>query len=142
MSVVFYTEDDLVPSSIEVVKDNESYFNRVTINKLDTRVNGILRNTDACTYVDSMKFKDRFGYDLRWYSLSTGGKTVLNAFYNPDKAFDCVECGKSALIDATHLESGIFVNGVPYSNTDTDPIDVIVDGEHYTTVQEVKDAYC
>lgn len=53
-----------------------------------------------------------------------------------------MECGESALIDAIHLPHGQFSNGVPYSDLDDDPIDVMVDGEHYTSVQEVKNAYC
>ncbi|WP_432627152.1 hypothetical protein [Brotaphodocola sp.] len=124
------------------VLDNDRYFVQHTISKLDHDVDRLLSHTDKCTYVDARRFKDRFGYDLPWEFLSTGGKTVLNAYYNPDVIFDCLECGKSALIDATHLPHGQFSNGVPYSDSDDDPIDVMVDDEHYTSVREVKDAYC
>lgn len=140
--VKFYTDMCDVPEDLEVVKDNEEYFSRVTIKKVDESASNLLPHTDRCKYVDSRRFKDRFGYDLPWRSLSTGGKTVLNAYYSPDKVFSCIECGQNALIDATHLDRGMFVDGMPYSDSDADPIDVIVDGEKYKSVQEVKDAYC
>ena len=140
--VKFYTEMCDVPDGLEVVRDNEEYFARVTIKKLDVSVGALLKHTDKCSYVDSRRFKDRFGYDLPWRSLSTGGKTVLNAYYSPDKVFSCIECGQNALIDATHLSEGMFVDGVPFSYSDTDNVSGDVNGETYSSVKEVKDAYC
>ena len=97
---------DFVPKEIEIIHDNRDYFRSYTIDKLDSRVNGSLGHTDGAVYVDNTRFRDKYGYYVPWYGLSTGGMTVLNVLYNLDKCFDLVECGINALYDLVKGKDG------------------------------------
>ena len=88
------------------IRDNEDFFMRVTINKLDEKVNGLTRYTDGATYVNEQLFRDRYGAYVPWSGMSTGGKTVLNVFYNPELCFNTAECGENAAADLKNLKQG------------------------------------
>ena len=96
---------------LQVVLDNEDFF---------------MKHTDGATYIDQRYFRDRYGAYVPWFDLSTGGKTVLNIFYNPQICFSQRECGENACADIKNLTH--------------DQCDVIVDDNpdwHYTSVKEV-----
>lgn len=111
--VTFYDLKAQVPESIECVDDNKDFFLRYTLQIIDGSSSRLLTHVDNCKYVSKTMYKSRAGFDLPWYSLSTGGMTILNAYYYPDKAFSCVECGLNALRDATLLPHGVFYDGAP-----------------------------
>ena len=133
--VKFYSNEVLVPEGVEIIRDNVDYFNRVTINLLDDKVDSLLKNTDACTYIDTYRFKDKYGYDLPWRFLSTGGMTVLNGYYSPDKVFSGIECGANAMTDMGLLDRGQFCDAFPWGDENT-TYDVDVDGQVYKTFKE------
>ena len=137
--VTFYNGIEDVPDGSFAVEDNEKFFSAVTIHKLDADVNRLLKHTDQCTYHDEYGFNDRFGWTLPWQCLSTGGKTVLNAYYNPDKVFNGIECGNNAAADAAQLPHGSFYNLFPWAYDDNTPMDVVVDGIRCHTFKEAVD---
>lgn len=91
---------------LQVVYDNEDFFVKHTIKMIDECVNGLTRYTDGAVYEDKTCFRDRFGHSVPWFDMSTGGKTVLNVFYNPDICFSQCECGENAW---PHISPGIFI---------------------------------
>ena len=125
---------------LQVVLDNEDFFMKNTINQLDERVNGLTKHTDGATYIDQRYFRDRFGAYVPWFDLSTGGKTVLNIFYNPQICFSQRECGENACADIKNLTHGCVTPGYIVDYDGDDQCDVIVDDNpdwHYTSVKEV-----
>lgn len=112
MSLEYYSDKFELPAGSEVIYDNRSFFAQHTLEKLDARVNGLLKHSDNAVYKDDMRFTDKFGYDVPWMGLSTGGMTVLNIFYNPDVIFAPVECGINALQDITMLSQGSAVSHI------------------------------
>ncbi|WP_367568247.1 hypothetical protein [Lacrimispora sp.] len=111
MSLNFYVEEEDIPQTSEIIWDNREFFNITTVKKLDAQVDNLLNYTDRAKYIDEHRFRDKFGYDVPWRGLSTGGMTVLNIFYNPDKVFSLAECGRNALIDVRLLTQGNVFNG-------------------------------
>ncbi|MBR6223022.1 MAG: DUF4869 domain-containing protein [Lachnospiraceae bacterium] len=87
-----------IPKGIELVKLNDIYFNKYTVELLDERAVFYISKIDASEYVSKYMIKSRFGGEvLNIDKLSTGCKTLLNIFYNPDIIFDIRECGENAL---------------------------------------------
>jgi hypothetical protein len=106
MSLHLYVNLEDVPQEKEIIEDNRKFFTEVTIDKLDKRVDNLLKHTDEASFIDNRMFKDKFGYNVAWRGLSSGGMTALNVFYNEDKVFSLCECGRNALIDVRLLTRG------------------------------------
>ncbi|MDO4302213.1 MAG: hypothetical protein Q4D26_12625 [Clostridia bacterium] len=141
MSLRLFSDICYVPKDMKVVFDNEDYFMRYTVPKLDERINGILKHTDGAEYIDKMSFKDKFGYRVPWVGLSTGGKTILNIYCNPDVCFDTLECSLNALADLKNLRQGCAMPDVLRDFDGDDSIDVIIDDNEdyrYTSLEEMR----
>lgn len=136
--VYFYDCKEDVPEDVECVDDNVEYFNKVTLHKLTSDVNKLLRHTDKCTYQDTQYYKDQFEHSLPWYTLSTGGMTVLNVYYNPGVAFNGIDCGLNALSDAALLPEGIVYGAAPWGDENT-KFNVCYAGKKYTSFKEYVD---
>lgn len=135
-----YRFKDEIPETLKYVKDNYDYFMNVTINKLDSRADGLTKMSDGATYLDRERFTDKFGVAVPWSGLSMGGMTVLNVFYNHDCCFDMLECGYNTCTDIKNLKVGnVFPGGL--TNTDNiDEIDVIYEDDedyHYTSFRGI-----
>lgn len=122
-----YSDKDCIPDDIMYVRDNVKFFAETTVDKLDERVDALLRLTDGAKYFNKYYFIDKFGCSVPWIGLSTGGKTILNIFYNEDCCFDTLECGKNALTDLKNLSVGRACPDYICNLDDKDEIDVIVD---------------
>ena len=87
-----------IPESLELIKINDQYFNKYTVELLDGRAADIIEKIDSSRIIDKFFIESRFdGTKLNIDKLSTGCKTALNILYNPDKIFDISECGENAL---------------------------------------------
>lgn len=136
-----YNDKQDIPEGIEYVRDNVQFFMDVTYNKLDERVNGLLKNTDGAVYLNPEQFTDKWGNTVSWLDLSTGGKTVLNIFYNENYCFDTLECGRNALTDLKNLRQGRAFPDYICNLDGIDECDVIVDDwddYHYTSYERWK----
>lgn len=118
-----------IPENVPYVRDNVEFFQEVTYDKLDERVNGLLTNTDGDTYLDSERFTDKWEVGVSWLDLSTGDKTILNIFYNPDHCFDTLECGKNALTDLKNLTTGGATPNLIWNLDGVDKCDVVVNDD-------------
>ena len=145
MALKYYMDEFDLPDDCTIVRDNRKYFIDVTMDKLDNRVDGLLTHTDKAKYIDGLFFKDRFGHDLPWRCLSSGGMTVLNIYYNPDVIFETPECEFNAINDILLLNQGsVYDMGIP-SMFDESDIDVyVINGDNsklYTKYSELKEDY-
>ena len=126
---------------LQVVYDNEDFFVKHTIKMIDERVNGLTRYTDGAVYEDAACFRDRFGHSVPWFDMSTGGKTVLNVFYNPHICFSQCECGENACADLKNLTEGCIIPGYIVDYDGDDQCDVIVDDNPEWMYKRVSEVY-
>lgn len=137
-----YVGEDKIPAGSVIVKDNEVGFLDTALGDNEV-VRSILKNVEHAVYCDNMSFIDRFGYKLYSDFLSTGTKTLLNAYYQTDKVFYGGEMGTSALQEMLKLEQGNI-----YFDSDFEdfiqPEDelkcVLVNGIKCSNVLEMEDA--
>lgn len=145
MSLQCYMNEFSIPEDCEIVTDNRKFFVDVTIDKLDNRVDNLLRNTDKAKYKDDIMFTDRFGYNVPWRCLSTGGMTILNIFYNPDKIFRTDECGLNAVEDILLLNQGSVYDMGFLSSLSENDVDIYVhngdNSRHYSHYDEIEEDY-
>lgn len=142
MSLMVYRCKSDVPENEKVITDNETYFLDNTVPLLDERVNDIIRDIDGGTYFDKGRWIDRFGTALYWNSLSTGGKTALNIFYNPDIIFSTIECGENAHAAITMLGRGKAYQLYVHRNDGSDACDIVdTYGNHFTSIAKFEEAY-
>lgn len=140
MSLRLMFHPERAAGALNIVTDNDSYFMTVTINKLDEKVDGLLKHAEDASYVDEMTFEDQSGNRLPWYKLSIGSKTVLNVFYNPDICFSQIECNKEACANLKNLKEGCITPGFLYDLDGDDVCDVVVDDDparHYTNLSKI-----
>ncbi len=96
-----------IPKDMDLIKLNDVFFNKYTVEKLDKKAEEIIKKIDQSQLVNKYTIKPRFdGGILNIDKLSTGCKTVLNIIYNTDKVFDIRECGENALDVIYTLEEG------------------------------------
>ncbi len=130
-----------IPESLELIKINDQYFNKYTVEMLDERASNVIWNIDRSKMLDKYFIASRFdGTKLNIDKLSTGCKTTLNIMYNPDKIFDISECGENALEMIYVLERGNVFCEYPmiaFNMTEAKAVDT--DGEHlYTDYEGLK----
>jgi hypothetical protein len=91
----------------DVVRINDLYFNKYTVDLLDERAKDIIKKIDSSEMISQYVIGSRFdGTRLNIDRLSTGCKTALNVLYNPDIVFDISECGENALEVIYSLSDG------------------------------------
>ena len=87
-----------LPKSMDTVHVNDVFFNKYTVDKLDSRAESIIKTIDNAEQEGKFQIRSCFdGSLLNIDKLSTGCKTVLNIIYNPDRIFDIRECGDNVL---------------------------------------------
>ena len=127
-----------IPESLELIKINDQYFNKYTVELLDGRAADIIEKIDSSRMIDKFFIESRFdGTKLNIDKLSTGCKTALNILYNPDKIFDISECGENALEIIYAFEQGNVYCEYPmiaFNMTEVKAVDA--DGDHLITDYE------
>jgi hypothetical protein len=131
-----------IPKSLELIKINDQYFNKYTVELLDERAAYIIEKIDRSRMVDKFFIESRFdGTKINIDKLSTGCKTALNILFNQDKIFDISECGENALEIIYTLEQGNVYCEYPMIAFDMTAVKAIdADGEHlFTDYEELKE---
>ena len=131
-----------IPESLKLIKINDQYFNKYTVEMLDEKAADIIWEIDRSKMIDKYFIESRFdSTKLNIDKLSTGCKTALNIMYNPDKIFDISECGENALEVIYTLEQGNVYCEYPmiaFNMTEVKAVDA--DGEHlFTDYEELKE---
>lgn len=129
MSLTIYLED--APQYVPVVRDVQLEFLKIKLRNTPTTV-ALLHDIEQGEFLDSVSFKDRFGFKLSTSDMSLGCKAALCAAYCPDTVIDTNECGTNA-IDAIikWLKSGKILLRLPVCLGVSDKIDVMCNGYHF-----------
>lgn len=105
--ITIFKEKKDIPQDLEYVELNDVFFNQHTASVLDEQADQIIETIDHSKRIGQYQICSRFqGTVLDIDRLSTGCKTVLNVFYNPDKVFCMKECGENALAVLYGLKQG------------------------------------
>jgi len=96
-----------------VVLNNESAFLKYEVQDCEyTRK--VIKEIEEGEFLDSRSFIDKFGYKVYLENISTGSKTLLNIYHNPDKVFFVGEIGANATRLLEDIPSGkIYTRGYP-----------------------------
>jgi hypothetical protein len=108
MGLNIYTDIDDIPEKMRYIKCNDAFFDAEGIIGEDIFCREVLRDIDGAEYVDNYTFKSRFDNfgNLDKIHLSTGSKTALNIYQNPNICFDVCECGNNVLCKILKIING------------------------------------
>jgi hypothetical protein len=115
MSLNIYNNLNDLPAGMKYIKCNDAFFDSEGIICDDMFSMEILRDIDGAEYVDNYTFKsryDNFG-NLDKIHLSTGAKTALNIYHNPNICFDVCECGNNVLCKILKISDGNILWKMP-----------------------------
>lgn len=119
---------------------NDLFFNEFrftsNFNYKDPTVSKLIREIDGGVLIDSHNFLAKNGDLISLSYLSTGCKTALSIYFNPDKWFDAVECGNNALVEILKLNHGkVVMYRKPYceENFDLDVELITSQGTYHCT---------
>ena len=87
----------------------------------DPIISHLIKEIDNGIPKDKNNFKAKNGDNISYDYLSTGCKTAINIYCNPDKWFDTVECGNNAILEILKLPKGkAVIFRKPYYEGDFD----------------------
>lgn len=116
-----YIPKDMKP----VIINNDIFFNKITVMKLDDKAEKIINEIDHSEMLSNYQIRSKFdGSVLNIDRLSTGCKTALNILYNTDRVFDICECGDNALDVIYALPRGNIYCAHPFISFDMERVDV------------------
>lgn len=129
------------PDSIATVKDVESFFINVKLHNTEKERN-ILKTIEEAEYIDSISFKDKFGYKLPISALSIGTKAALCILNYPNEIVDLRECGRNTIdaifsfcSDGNILIEQPMIDIVDYDE-DT-PKEIDIDGYRFKSISRL-----
>jgi hypothetical protein len=99
----------------------------------------VIRTIDGAEYINKNVFKSRFEEygNLDKLHLSTGSKTALNIYQNPNICFDVCECGNNVLSLIVKLNAGNILWENPILIYDGDEIcDIAMEGKNYNNIYD------
>lgn len=107
--ITIYKNKQNIPSNMEYIELNDTFFNQNTAIRLDSYAKKIIEQIDEAELIGKYKIMSKFNQVvLDVDRLSTGCKTVLNVLYFPDKVFCLKECGENALEILYKLKKALF----------------------------------
>lgn len=135
MSLTIYSDRHRPPEGVNIITQNDVYFNgavELTGSKLEAV---ILHHIDRARYCSNRSFygisSDTVPVDKN--QLSTGTKTLLNVLSSPALCFDLRECGDNALELLPLITSGTVYWNIPFIAYVGDAnCDILYNGRHYT----------
>jgi hypothetical protein len=137
MSLNVYRKLEDIPIGMKYIKSNDMFFDSETIIGDSKFEKNIISTIDGAEYVSENVFKSRFAEygNLDKLHLSTGSKTALNIYQNPNICFDVCECGNNVLSLIIKLNNGNILWKNPILIYDGDELcDITMEGRHYTNI--------
>jgi hypothetical protein len=125
-----YVNKEDIPKSDNLISFNDAFFNlRYGGLDIDDAIINIIKTIDGSVYLGNGRFHTKFDEIIGLDSISTGCKTVINVYKNPDKLFDCTECGNNALELIFRLKNGrVYCSMAPAYPDFYTPVDVMIHG--------------
>lgn len=146
MCVNVYTAVDQIPAGIQLIRNNDVYFDNMTNLNDDSISRMIMKTSDRAKYHSPLTFigRDPSLGALNKDFLSTGAKTLLNILQHSDKCFDVCECENNALCLLTKIKSGNILWSAPImAYFDDDPsCSFNFQGKLYTNVFDFLEVTC
>jgi hypothetical protein len=144
--ITIYTRRELIPADMEYIRYNDIFFKGVSLPD-DNITNIILTTIDKAHYNSPETFigRDKSLGALNKEHLSTGAKTLLNIYTNPNICFDVLECGADCLrllIDLSlDITGTIFMETPVVAYYGSGICDIICDGVHYSQYEPLFSKY-
>lgn len=96
-----------IPENSQLIMINDIFFNKHTVHQMDSKAAAIIRKIDGAVQKGHYQILSGLNSELlNIDKLSSGCKTALNIYYNPDKVFSLKECGDNALDVIYTLNTG------------------------------------
>lgn len=131
---IFTNRKDI--SNMLIVDLNDFYFETCTL-KNDEFTKLVLNDIDYADYFDENNYtsKRKGVCNLHKSSLSTGTKTLLNIYYNPDVCFNMRECGNNVFKYLPLIQDGniLWEYPVAFGSGYIDKCYVSVHGEKFSS---------
>lgn len=140
--ITVYKKKEDIPKNSKLVELNDIYFNRNTSQKLDSQAKKIINEIDGATLCEKYKIVSKFQKEvLNIDRLSTGCKTALNIYYNPEIVFSIKECGDNAIDVIYDLQEGRIYSEYPVISFEISSVRAVDEnGEHiFETYEELKE---
>ena len=140
--ITVYKKKEDIPKNSKLVELNDIYFNRNTSQKLDSQAKKIINEIDGATLCEKYKIVSKFQKEvLNIDRLSTGCKTALNIYYNPEIVFSIKECGDNAIDVIYDLQQGKIYSEYPVISFDMSSVRAVDNnGERiFETYEELKE---
>ncbi|MDO5150614.1 MAG: DUF4869 domain-containing protein [Oscillospiraceae bacterium] len=134
MSLTIYSAFHKPPKEVNVISQNDVYFDGLTGltgNEVEAK---ILSTIDKARYCSSRSFYSRASgtIALDKSQLSTGTKTLLNVLSSPDLCFNVCECGDNVLELIPLIVQGKIYWDIPFiAYTGNPECDIIYGGKYY-----------
>lgn len=127
MAVTIFVDRNGIPDSMSIIDCNDIWFgaNKDRI-KVDDNIKKLMSLIDGSTYVRDTTMVTRYGEYIDMDYLSTGCKTAINAYANPNKIVDCIESGGNAILQMFRLKNGNLLVEIPPFSFEDYSIDAIL----------------
>lgn len=124
MSLNIYTRERDIPKSVPFILANDAVFSgRLGDDALTRR---ILKEIDGAERLDEQLIRGKAGNLTSADHISTGAKTLLNIYTQPQRCFTVAECGNNALCMLPLITAGHVFWQVPVALCDHDiPCDIM-----------------
>lgn len=111
--------------------------------RIDDNIAKLIFRIDKSKYLGEGKIETRFGEIIGINYLSTGCKTAINVYNNPDTVINCIEAGTNALEEIIKMKNGkVLMEIAPAFNVNYDiNVDMIYSGKkvHYKNIESLLD---
>lgn len=108
--LTLYTDNSIYQrKDLDIRRDNDWEFDEWLSSPdffIDEKIKALVRDIDGTECSDDGLIKNRSGRDISLDNLSTGCKTAINIYCNPNVVFDTIECGNNAKIEILKLPHG------------------------------------
>ncbi|MDO5408643.1 MAG: hypothetical protein Q4F28_15145 [Eubacteriales bacterium] len=101
------------PNGEVLIEWNDSFFNVSSYEAVSqstgeerSKLANIIRNIDGSELLDGSDIRTGFGHLTDISNLSTGCKTAINVYLNPDKLISCDEAGNNAFEEILNIGTG------------------------------------
>lgn len=95
---LYIKKEDVNKTGLKLEERNDAFFNlHIGTTKISDTIKSLILNIDHTTYSSGSDIRTKYGRLVDIRKISTGCKTAINIYSNPDKLFNCVEAGDNAL---------------------------------------------
>lgn len=141
MSLRVYITHEEIPKDLEVIYNNNGFFDANTKLKDNEFTRKVLAETETAEYIDEDTFNDNMFGVMHRDKLNVTAKSLLNLENNPDKCISLVESSLSCLDRLGDIHEGAVYWPWSMEAYDDVPCDIEFRGKKYYTMDELMDEF-